>query len=105
MNLMCLYQTLKLFQSINNIKSKRSPGQDGICLELYKFIIDDILPFLNALFNEIFYKYLGLFITPKLFWSKTIEMLSRQTLKSSFSIFRYQRDFDQFLPKVRFKPF
>ena len=43
----------EIIESINSLKSKRSSGQDGICLELYKFVIDDILPFLNALFNEI----------------------------------------------------
>ena len=48
---------------------------------------------------------LCLFITPKLVWSKTIEMLSRQALKSSFCIFRYQRDFGQFHPKDMIKLF
>ena len=37
-----------------------------------------------------FYKYLGLFMTPKLVWTKSVEMLSRQTLKCSASTFRYQ---------------
>jgi len=36
------------------LKSNRSGGPDGICVEMYKFTINDILPFLNPLFNEIF---------------------------------------------------
>lgn len=43
----------EIIESVNNINNNRSPGEDGICIELYKYVIDDILPFLNALFNEI----------------------------------------------------
>jgi hypothetical protein len=43
-------------QSIDHLRANRSPGPDGVCLEMYmyKHSIHIILPFLNALFNEIF---------------------------------------------------
>ena len=45
---------LTFFYNINHLRANRSPGTDGVCLEMYKHTIYIILPFLNALFNEIF---------------------------------------------------
>lgn len=42
-----------IIESVNTINNNCLPGEDGICIELNKYVIDDILPFLNALFNEI----------------------------------------------------
>ena len=39
-----------------------------------------------------FYKYLGMYFTPKLVWSKTKDMLSKQA--------RYQRKFGRFMFKL-----
>ena len=44
----------EIIDSIHHLKSNRSGGPDGICVEMYKSTINDILPFLNPLFNEIF---------------------------------------------------
>ena len=52
-----------------------------------------------------YYKYLELFMTPKLVWTKSVEMLSRQALKSSAGIFRHQMKFAHFLTKDIFKLF
>ena len=52
-----------------------------------------------------FYEYLGMLMTPKLVWSKTIEMLSKQALKTTPSILRYQSKFGHFHPKDMFKLF
>ena len=52
-----------------------------------------------------FYKYLGLYFTPKLVWSKTKDMLSKQALKAISNIYRYQRNFGRFNPKDMFKLF
>ena len=51
------------------------------------------------------YKYLGLYFTPKLIWSKTKELLAKQALKAASSIFRYQRQFGFFHPSDAFKLF
>ena len=45
---------LEIRQSIHHLRANKSPGPDGVCLEMYKHTIHIILPFLNALFNEIF---------------------------------------------------
>ena len=52
-----------------------------------------------------FYKYLGIFFTSKLKWSKTQEMLSLQGMKASACIFRYQRKFGHLEPLDMFKIF
>ena len=39
--------------SVNNLNLNRSPGQDGVWLEMYKYVSEEILPFLSALLNEI----------------------------------------------------
>ena len=44
----------EIIDSIRHLKSNRSGGPDGICIEMYKYTLNDILPFLNLLFNEIF---------------------------------------------------
>jgi len=43
----------EIIRSVNTLKSNRSPGNDGICLKMYKNTIYNILPYLNHLFNEI----------------------------------------------------
>ena len=45
---------LEVRQSINKLHANRSPGPDGVCLEMYKHSFHIILSFLNELFNEIF---------------------------------------------------
>ena len=40
-----------------------------------------------------FYKYLGIFFTPKLVWTKTLESQALQGLKASASIFKFQKKF------------
>lgn len=52
-----------------------------------------------------FYKYLGIFFTPKLVWTKTLESQALQALKASSTIFRYQKNFVFFSPKDAFKLF
>ena len=52
-----------------------------------------------------FYKYLGMYFTPKLVWSKTKDMLSKQALKAISNIIRYQRNFGRFESKGMFKIF
>ena len=37
-----------------------------------------------------FYKYLGMFFTPKLVWTKSLKSQALQALKASASIFKYQ---------------
>ena len=39
---------------MSHIHSNKSPGLDGICIELYKCTIEYILPYLNIVFNDIF---------------------------------------------------
>ena len=51
------------------------------------------------------YKYLGLYFTPKLIWTKTKEILSMQAKKAATSIFRYQKYFGRFQPNDAFKLF
>ena len=52
-----------------------------------------------------FYKYLGIYFTPKLVWSKTKDVLALQATKAVFKIFQYQRQFGQFCPNDIFKLF
>ena len=49
-----------------------------------------------------FYKYLGIYFTPKLIWSKTKDVLALQAV---FKIFQYQQQFSQFCPKEIFELF
>ena len=50
-----------------------------------------------------FYKYLGIYLTPKLIWSKTKDVLALKASKAVFKIFQYQHQFGQFCPKDIFK--
>ena len=52
-----------------------------------------------------FYKYLGVYFTPKLIWTGTKDLLSRQAKKAAHSIFRYQKSFGRFTPNDAFKLF
>jgi len=52
-----------------------------------------------------FYKYLGMYMTPKLIWSKTHEFAAKQALKVSACIFNYQQKFGYFQPDDIFKLF
>ena len=52
-----------------------------------------------------FYKYLGMFFTPKLVWTKTLESQALQGLKSSAFIFKFQKKFGFFSPQDIFKLF
>ena len=45
---------LEIIQSVKTFKSNKSPGPDGISMEMYKNTLSDILPFLHKLFNHIF---------------------------------------------------
>ena len=49
------------------------------------------------------YKYLGLYFTPKLVWTKTKELLAKQAQKAAASIFMFQRKFGFFYPSDAFK--
>ena len=44
----------EIIQSVKTFKSNKSPGPDGICMEMYKNTLNDILPFLHKLFNDTF---------------------------------------------------
>ena len=52
-----------------------------------------------------FYKYLGIYMTPKLSWSKTWENATAQAQKAIACIFRYQKTFGLFAPQNIFKLF
>ena len=52
-----------------------------------------------------FYKYLGIYMTPKLSWSKTWENATSQAQKAIACIFRYQKTFGLFAPQDIFKLF
>ena len=41
-------------KSISYLHSNKSPGPDGLCIELFKCTLDYILPFLTTVFNTIF---------------------------------------------------
>lgn len=51
------------------------------------------------------YKYLGLYFTPKLIWTKSKELLAKQAQKAAASIFMFQRKFGFFYPSDAFKLF
>ena len=51
------------------------------------------------------YKYLGVYFTPKLIWTKTKEVLAFQANKAVNRIFRSQRQFGFFAPKDILKLF
>ena len=42
-----------ILSSINNLNLNRSKSEDGICLDMYKYVSGEILPSESALFNEI----------------------------------------------------
>ena len=44
----------EIVESIKSLKNDKSPGPDGLCAEIYKYILDYTLPYLKSLFNEIF---------------------------------------------------
>ena len=52
-----------------------------------------------------FYKYIRMYFTPKLFWTKTKYMSAKQAIKAYCSIFRYQRNLGRFDSKDLFKLF
>ena len=51
------------------------------------------------------YKYLGVYFTPKLIWTKAMEVLECQASKPVDRIFHFQRQFGSFQPKDIFKLF
>ena len=58
---------MEIQRAISKLKSDRSDGPDGLCIEMFKFVIDDIIQFLVLLFN---YNYnTGLFSED---WCKSI---------------------------------
>ena len=44
----------EIVSSIKSLNINKAPGPDGICLEMYKHTVNEILPVLFKLFNEIF---------------------------------------------------
>ena len=54
---------------------------------------------------ESLYKYLGVYLTPKLSWTKNHEYFAKQACKAIARIFKYQLSFGQFRPKEVFKLF
>ena len=51
------------------------------------------------------YKYLGIYFTPKLIWTRTKEILAKQARKTASTIFRSQYQFGYFYPSDAFKLF
>ena len=49
-----LMNAAEIIESINHLHANKSPGTDGICMEMYKCFIDIILPFLMKMLNEFF---------------------------------------------------
>ena len=43
-----------------------------------------------------FYKYIGDFLTPKLSWTKTKDILAKQASKAVVNIFKYQKEYGYF---------
>ena len=87
--------------SLNLLKTKIIVFRNGgIVKQIEKWYYNgqliDIVPF---------YKYLGVYFTPKLVWSKTKEVLARQASKAVCRIFQYQRKFGNFSPNDIFKLF
>ena len=50
-----------------------------------------------------FYKYLGVYFSPKLIWTKTQEMQAMQATKAVARIFKYQKIFGSFSAQDIFK--
>ena len=80
--------------SLNLLKTKIIVFRNGGILKqmekwYYKGEIIDTVPF---------YKYLGVYFTPKLVWSKTKEVLAHQASKAVCRILQYQRHFGIFSP-------
>ena len=44
----------EIISSIKHIQANKSPGPDGICIEMFKSIQNEISPFLSSLFNELY---------------------------------------------------
>ena len=63
----CQITNDEIVASLKSINSNRSPGPDGICIEMIKVTLHEILPFLNVLFNKIYDT--GIFPSE---WSKSI---------------------------------
>ena len=62
--------------------------------------------FKNVLLESVsFYKYLGVYMTPKLSWAKTHECSIKQANKAIACIFNYQMSFGYFRPNEIFKLF
>ena len=40
--------------ALSKLKADRSGGPDGLCVEMFKAVVDYIMPFLSVLFNNIF---------------------------------------------------
>ena len=51
------------------------------------------------------YKFLGVYFTPKLIWTKIKEVLAMQAQKAASSVFRFQKQFGFFRPPEVFKLF
>ena len=44
----------EIINSTKSIHTNRSPGPDGVCIEMLKETLTTILPYLKVLFNDIF---------------------------------------------------
>ena len=87
--------------SLNLLKTKIIVFRNGgILKQIEKWYYNgeriDIVPF---------YKYLGVYFTPKLVWTKTKEVLAHQASKAVCRIFQYQKHFGNFPPNDLFKLF
>ena len=87
--------------SVNLSKTKIVVFRNGGCLRAYEkwFYKGDPIEVVP------FYKYLGMYMTPKLIWSKTHECAANQALKVTACIFKYQYKFGYFYPDDIFKLF
>ena len=45
---------MEIRRAIGKLKSDRSGGPNGLCIEMFKFVIDDIIQFLVLLFHNIY---------------------------------------------------
>ena len=45
---------IEIRQAISKLKSDRSGGPDGLCIEMFKSVTDDIIQFLLLLFSDIY---------------------------------------------------
>ena len=64
---------MEIGRAISKLKSDRSGGPDGLCIEMFKFVIDDIIQFLVLLFNDIYNTTVPSFT--KLFYNMSYLML------------------------------